>query len=89
MQRLGIRSLQTSTSSALTGCCYTGGNKGSVRYTQDLTSPLSHVDPEIFNLTQQEKQRQVSGIELIASENFTSQAVMEVCKIFMNLLCSL
>ena len=34
-------------------------------------------DTLIFDLINQEKQRQIKGIELIASENFTSPAVME------------
>ncbi|WPP53517.1 serine hydroxymethyltransferase [Catalinimonas niigatensis] len=34
-------------------------------------------DQEIFDLIQQEKERQQRGIELIASENFTSPQVME------------
>ena len=34
-------------------------------------------DSEIFNYIQQEKQRQLDGIELIASENFVSNQVME------------
>lgn len=34
-------------------------------------------DPEIFNLIQKETHRQNYGLELIASENFTSTAVME------------
>ena len=38
---------------------------------------LSDVDPEIYGLIEKEKVRQWTGIELIASENFTSQAVME------------
>lgn len=38
---------------------------------------LSRVDREIFEAISAEKQRQTSKIELIASENFTSQAVME------------
>jgi len=38
---------------------------------------LKDVDPEIAELVQKERHRQVSGIELIASENFTSGAVME------------
>lgn len=36
-------------------------------------------DNALFNLIQQEEQRQRNGIELIASENFTSPAVMEAC----------
>lgn len=38
---------------------------------------LKDWDPEIYGLLIKEKQRQVNGIELIASENFTSKAVME------------
>jgi glycine hydroxymethyltransferase len=34
-------------------------------------------DPVIFNLIQQERERQTKGIELIASENFVSNQVME------------
>src|SRR3954470_2299017 len=39
--------------------------------------PLSNVDPEIFAAIQAEEKRQRENIELIASENFTSRAVME------------
>lgn len=42
---------------------------------QDLS--LKEVDPEIFQLINKEKQRQTEGLELIASENFTSKAVMQ------------
>ncbi|KAK3577706.1 hypothetical protein CHS0354_032699 [Potamilus streckersoni] len=38
---------------------------------------LSDDDPEIFSIIQKEKNRQVTGIELIASENFASRAVQE------------
>jgi len=38
---------------------------------------LKDWDPEVYSLLIKEKQRQVNGIELIASENFTSKAVME------------
>jgi glycine hydroxymethyltransferase len=38
---------------------------------------LEEVDEEIFALIEKEKERQWKGIELIASENFTSLAVME------------
>jgi len=34
-------------------------------------------DPEIFNLIDQENERQKSGLEMIASENYTSAAVMK------------
>jgi glycine hydroxymethyltransferase len=39
--------------------------------------PLFVADTEISTLIQKEKHRQVFGLELIASENFTSTAVME------------
>eukprot|EP01133_Synstelium_polycarpum_P001080 gene1080-1224_t len=38
---------------------------------------LETVDVEVFNLGLKEKARQLDGLELIASENFTSRAVME------------
>ena len=38
---------------------------------------LQAVDPEIFSAIEHERQRQQENIELIASENFTSPAVME------------
>lgn len=38
---------------------------------------LREWDPAVYDLLIKEKQRQVNGIELIASENFTSKAVME------------
>merc|ERR1719171_1638832 len=38
--------------------------------------PLSEVDPEVYDLIGQERHRQIKSIELIASENFTSTAVM-------------
>jgi RpiB/LacA/LacB family sugar-phosphate isomerase len=42
---------------------------------RDLT--LRGVDPEIFDAIENERQRQQENIELIASENFTSPAVMD------------
>lgn len=39
--------------------------------------PLKDHDPEMFDLIEKEKNRQWKGLELIASENFTSRAVME------------
>ncbi len=40
-------------------------------------SSLQQADSEIWNALQQERVRQVEGLELIASENYTSAAVME------------
>ena len=42
-----------------------------------LERPLSEVDPDIYRLIRKEAERQNSQIELIASENFTSEAIME------------
>ncbi len=41
------------------------------------TPQLDHVDPEIAELVRREAERQSLGIELIASENFVSEAVLE------------
>ncbi|GAA6185293.1 serine hydroxymethyltransferase [Aliiglaciecola sp. 2_MG-2023] len=42
-----------------------------------LNNPLKAVDPEIFDVIEDEEKRQEAHIELIASENYTSKAVME------------
>ncbi len=42
-----------------------------------MSRPLAEVDPETHAAIQQELQRQNSRLELIASENFTSEAVLE------------
>jgi glycine hydroxymethyltransferase len=42
-----------------------------------MNMSLKDVDNELFSLIEEEKQRQQFGIELIASENFTSQAVLD------------
>ena len=39
--------------------------------------PLITHDPVVYDIIQREKQRQFESLELIASENFTSKAVME------------
>ena len=40
-------------------------------------SALQNTDPEIWNVVQHERTRQVEGLELIASENYTSAAILE------------
>ncbi|MFQ3597846.1 MAG: serine hydroxymethyltransferase [Chloroherpetonaceae bacterium] len=40
---------------------------------------LRYSDPEIYAAVQSELERQTDTVELIASENFTSRAVMEAC----------
>jgi len=42
-----------------------------------MARPLSEVDPEISEAIRNETERQNSHLELIASENFTSQAILE------------
>lgn len=42
-----------------------------------LNQPLSVVDPEMFDIIEHEKNRQIKSIQLIPSENFTSRAVLE------------
>ncbi|KAI8366375.1 serine hydroxymethyltransferase [Choanephora cucurbitarum] len=42
-----------------------------------LNTTLEQEDREVYNIVENEKLRQWSGLELIASENFTSQAVIE------------
>jgi glycine hydroxymethyltransferase len=42
-----------------------------------MARPLAEVDPEIADAIRQETERQNSHLELIASENFTSQAILE------------
>eukprot|EP00208_Stichococcus_sp_RCC1054_P007337 CAMPEP_0206144408 /NCGR_PEP_ID=MMETSP1473-20131121/24031_1 /ASSEMBLY_ACC=CAM_ASM_001109 /TAXON_ID=1461547 /ORGANISM="Stichococcus sp, Strain RCC1054" /LENGTH=490 /DNA_ID=CAMNT_0053540227 /DNA_START=102 /DNA_END=1574 /DNA_ORIENTATION=- len=43
----------------------------------EALSPLLECDPEVASIIKDEKARQWKGIELIASENFTSMPVME------------
>ena len=42
-----------------------------------MTSPLEQTDPEIARVIERELERQNTTIQLIASENFTSRAVLE------------
>jgi len=44
---------------------------------QRMQRPLAAVDPDVYRAIQQEVERQHSRLELIASENFTSEAVLE------------
>ncbi|PNH02890.1 Serine hydroxymethyltransferase [Tetrabaena socialis] len=55
------------------------GGRGAVRAKKlfQFDGALSEVDPEIHSLITKEKGRQVRGLELIASENFTSKAVLQ------------
>lgn len=44
--------------------------------TTALNQPLSVVDPELNEIIEREKNRQITNIQLIPSENFTSRAVL-------------
>merc|ERR1711963_235882 len=75
------------------GCCATDADAKSMVSAQGITTgagvlnvnrpklsgnrPLCEADPTMAALVQEEKARQMRSIELIASENFTSRAVME------------
>jgi len=48
-----------------------------MRESERMARPLAEVDPEVAQAIRHEVERQHSHLELIASENFTSQAVME------------
>src|SRR2546422_11019684 len=50
-----------------------------------MSRPLAEVDPEVFDAIRRETDRQYSQLELIASENFTSEAVLEaISSVFTN-----
>ncbi|XP_075999111.1 serine hydroxymethyltransferase, cytosolic [Genypterus blacodes] len=49
-----------------------------------MLEPLALNDSEVFSIIKKEKQRQTYGLELIASENFTSRAVLEALGSCMN-----
>jgi glycine hydroxymethyltransferase len=44
---------------------------------EEMSRPLAAVDPEVYEAIRGEIERQHSRLELIASENFTSEAVLE------------
>lgn len=46
-------------------------------YCKILDVPLAESDPVLLELIRKEKSRQVHGLEMIASENFTSLSVLE------------
>ena len=43
----------------------------------DLNDDISSVDPEMYNIIKAEKNRQIRGLEMIASENFAGKAVLQ------------
>src|ERR1700745_64052 len=46
-------------------------------FKQSMSRPIAQVDPEIATAVYNEERRQHEGLELIASENFVSEAVLE------------
>jgi glycine hydroxymethyltransferase len=44
---------------------------------ENMRRPLAEADPEVYDAIQRETERQHSHLELIASENFTSEAILE------------
>jgi glycine hydroxymethyltransferase len=47
------------------------------KISQRMNRPLAEVDPEIAEVLREEARRQSTGLELIPSENFVSEAVLE------------
>jgi len=43
----------------------------------ERVSSLAEIDPDVYRVIEREKARMREGIELIASENYTSPAVLE------------
>src|SRR5438093_8646730 len=52
-------------------------NQNSLKEANEVSDFVQRVDPEIYAAIENERRRQVEKIELIASENYTSAAVME------------
>ena len=48
--------------------------------TDRMSRPLAEADPEIAAAIEHEVLRQHEGLEMIASENFVSQAVLEAAR---------
>ena len=46
---------------------------------ESMKKPLSAVDPEVARMILDETARQADTLELIASENFVSEAILEAC----------
>ncbi|HSM34820.1 MAG TPA: serine hydroxymethyltransferase [Longimicrobiales bacterium] len=53
------------------------GSGAGIRGAGEPLQALREADPEVFDVIRDEAERQHGGLELIASENFTSQAVLE------------
>ncbi len=62
---------------AFLGATFEGGRHERRVGKMEVAQRLENVDPEIARVVRHERRRQQENIELIASENFTSTAVME------------
>ncbi|XP_037111839.1 serine hydroxymethyltransferase, cytosolic isoform X2 [Syngnathus acus] len=71
---------RTTTTMSLTN----GDNEAWDSHNKMMLEPLSVNDAEVFSIIKKEKHRQTYGLELIASENFTSRAVLEALGSCMN-----
>ncbi|XP_049851816.1 uncharacterized protein LOC126327203 [Schistocerca gregaria] len=49
----------------------------------DFRTPLKDADPEVYAILEKEKSRQLSGLPMIASENFTSHAVRQAASSYL------
>ncbi|KCV72140.1 glycine hydroxymethyltransferase [Fonticula alba] len=64
-------------SDALTSASAVRGMSSIPAWVNGLNEKLETADPEMFDIIEHEKLRQLSSIDLIPSENFTSQAVLD------------
>ena len=80
-QRCQLRSVATASASSITPSSSIRAASTDVRTVATITKgdrgELSGQDPEVWGILNDEYERQRTGIELIASENFCSTAVME------------
>ncbi|GAQ80566.1 serine hydroxymethyltransferase [Klebsormidium nitens] len=74
----GVQQLRVSAVASTEAAPQTKVSPGGVEKTAPFPDlPLSELDPEVASIITREKDRQFRGLELIASENFTSKAVMQ------------
>ena len=71
------RNLAKSSSNAIISSSKINGKSNQIRSVWTGQETLAKEDPEIDQLIIDEKKRQCSGLELIASENFCSRAALE------------
>lgn len=72
-----LSSLSKSSTAVVRAVARRPGSVRSFAAGSDLNKPLIDQDPELCQLIEQEKARQRNSLVLIASENFTSKAVLE------------